>query len=164
MREVEVKALLVDPYQNAPVLLLKDQSSEKVVPVWIGSPEATAIAMELQHREFPRPLTHDLLKSAIQVLGGALDMVVIDNIQEATYYATLFVRDRAGEVHELDARPSDSIALALRMKSPIYISEEVFATSAIELPDNDEDEDQREQFQSFVDHEMNVADFKRFIQ
>lgn len=163
MREVEIKALLVDPYQNAPVILLKDHGSEKVVPVWIGSPEATAIAMELQHREFPRPLTHDLLKNLIQTLGGELDMVVIDNIQEATYYATLFVRDKAGEIHELDARPSDSIALALRMKSPIYISEEVFAASAIELPEG-EDEEQRERFQTFVDHEMNVADFKRFIQ
>jgi len=108
MREVEIKALLVDPYQNTPVVLLKDQSSDKVVPIWIGTPEATAIAIALQQREFPRPLTHDLLQSVLETLGGELDMVVIDHIEDSTYFATLVVRDREGEVHEIDARPSDS--------------------------------------------------------
>lgn len=164
MREVEIKALLNDPYQNTPVILLKDQNSEKVVPVWIGIPEATAIAIALQQREFPRPLTHDLLQTVLDTLGGELDMVVIDNIQDATYYATLFVRDRQGEVHEIDARPSDSIALALRMGSPIYISEEVFAASAIEMPVSEEEDPEREQFRVFVEREMNLADFKKFIQ
>lgn len=163
MREVEIKALLVDPYQNTPVILLKDQQSEKVVPVWIGNPEATAIAIALQGKPFPRPLTHDLLQTMIETLGGELDMVVIDNIQDATYYATLFVRDRQGEVHEIDARPSDSIALALRTESPIYISEEVFSASAIEMPISD-DEREREEFRVFVEKEMNLADFKKFIQ
>ncbi len=163
MREVEIKALLVDPYQNTPVILLKDQNSEKVVPVWIGNPEATAIALALQQREFPRPLTHDLLQAVIEALGGELDMVVIDNIQDATYYATLYVRDRNGEVHEIDARPSDSIALALRADSPIYISEEVFAASAIEIPFTDDDQE-REAFRAFVEKEMNLTDFKKFIQ
>jgi len=163
MREVEIKALLVDPYQNTPVILLKDQNSEKVVPVWIGNPEATAIAIALQEKPFPRPLTHDLLQTVIDTLGGELDMVVIDNIQDATYYATLFVRDRNGDVHEIDARPSDSIALALRTESPIYISEEVFSASAIEMPISD-DEQEREEFRVFVEKEMNLADFKKFIQ
>lgn len=163
MREVEIKALLVDPYQNTPVILLKDQQSEKVVPVWIGNPEATAIAIALQGKPFPRPLTHDLLQTMIETLGGELDMVVIDNIQDATYYATLFVRDRKGEVHEIDARPSDSIALALRTESPIYISEEVFSASAIEMPISDDDRE-REEFRVFVEKEMNLADFKKFIQ
>ena len=163
MREVEIKALLVDPYQNTPVILLKDQKSEKVVPVWIGSPEATAIAIALQEKPFPRPLTHDLLQIVIDTLGGELDMVVIDNIQDATYYATLFVRDRNGDVHEIDARPSDSIALALRTESPIYISDEVFDASAIDMPIS-EDEQEREEFRVFVEKEMNLADFKKFIQ
>lgn len=165
MREVEIKALLVDPYQNTPVILLKDQNSEKVVPIWIGTPEATAIAIAIQQREFPRPLTHDLLQNAIDVLGGELDMVVIDHIEDATYFATLFVRDRDGEIHEIDARPSDSIALAVRTGSPIYIAEEVFAASAIDLPYPEEgNEEQREQFHTFVEREMNLTEFKKFIQ
>lgn len=163
MREVEIKALLVDPYQNTPVILLKDQKSDKVVPVWIGNPEATAIAIALQEKPFPRPLTHDLLQTVIDTLGGELDMIVIDNIQDATYFATLFVRDRNGDVHEIDARPSDSIALALRTESPIYISDEVFDASAIDMPIS-EDEQEREEFRVFVEKEMNLADFKKFIQ
>ena len=163
MREVEVKALLVDPYQNTPVVLLKDFNSDKVVPVWIGQAEATAIAIALQEKEFPRPLTHDLLQTMVNTLGGELDMIVIDNIQDATYYATIFVRDTGGNVFEVDARPSDSIAVALRMSTPIYISEEVFTSSAVEMPETD-DEEEREQFKSFVEQDMDLADFKRFIQ
>jgi len=166
MREVEVKALLVDPYQNTPVILLKDEETEKVVPVWIGSPEATAIAMVLQEREFPRPLTHDLLQMVIDNLGGDMDMLVIDNIEDSTYYATIFLRDPYGDVHEIDARPSDSIALALRTQSPIYISDDVFDASAIEMDEiaDEEDEETRERFKDFVEREMNLSDFKRFIQ
>lgn len=163
MREVEVKALLVDPYQNTPVVLLKDFNSDKVVPVWIGQSEATAIAIALQEKEFPRPLTHDLLQTMVNTLGGELDMIVIDNIQDATYYATIFVRDDGGNVFEVDARPSDSIAVALRMSTPIYISEDVFTQSAVDMPETD-DEEEREQFRVFVEKEMDVADFKRFIQ
>ena len=164
MREVEVKALLVDPYQNTPVVLLRDLSSEKVVPVWIGNSEATAIAIALQSKEFPRPLTHDLMQTMVQTLGGELDMVVIDNIQDATYYATIFLRDSGGNVYEIDARPSDSIAIALRMSTPIYVSEEVFAASAIDMPDTTGNHQDREQFRVFVENEMNLADFKKYIQ
>jgi len=163
MREVEIKALLVDPISNTPVILLKDQSSDKVVPVWIGHPEATAIALKLQNKDFPRPLTHDLLKNIMEGLGGKLEKVVIDTIQDATYYATLFVRDREGKTHEIDARPSDSVALALRMASPIFISDEVFELSAIELPFVDEDE-QRAEFLKFVEERMRLADFKKLLQ
>ncbi len=164
MREVEVKALLVDPYQNTPVVLLRDLSSDKVVPVWIGNAEATAIAIALQEKEFSRPLTHDLLQTMVQTLGGELDMVVIDNIQDATYYATIFLRDAGGNVYEVDARPSDSIAVALRMSTPMYISEEVFAVSAIDMPDTTEMPKDREQFRVFVENEMNLSDFKKYIQ
>ncbi|MBI1729275.1 bifunctional nuclease family protein [Candidatus Acetothermia bacterium] len=163
MREVEVKALLVDPYQNTPVVLLKDFNSDKVVPVWIGNAEATAIAIALQEKEFPRPLTHDLLQTMVQTLGGELDMVVIDNIQDATYYATIFLRDPNGNVFEVDARPSDSIAIALRMSTPIYISEEVFANSAVDMPDTTGDEQDREKFRVFVENDMNLINFKKYI-
>ncbi len=162
MREVEVKALLVDPVHNSPVILLKDQNSDMVVPVWIGSPEATAIAIELQNKTFPRPLTHDLLKEVILALGGELEKVVIDHIQDGTYYATIFIRTKEGTIEEIDARPSDSVALALRMGSPIYIADEVFEASAIELPLTEEEEE-REQFKKFVE-EIDLAEFKKFIQ
>lgn len=163
MRAVDIKALLVDPVHNSPVILLKDRESDMVVPVWIGNPEATAIAIELQNKTFPRPLTHDLLKEAIIALGGELEKVIIDHIQDGTYYATIFIQDSEGNVQELDARPSDSVALALRMNIQIYISDEVFEASAIELP-LAEDEEEREEFQQFVEDKMDLSEFKRLIQ
>lgn len=162
MHEVEIKALLVDPVHNSPVILLKDRQSDMVVPVWIGNPEATAIAMELQNKIFPRPLTHDLLKEAIIALGGEVEKVIIDHIQDGTYYATIFIQDSEGNIQELDARPSDTVALALRMNSPIYISDEVFEASAIELP-LAEDDEELERFKQFVE-KIDLAEFKRLSQ
>jgi bifunctional DNase/RNase len=166
MREVEVRALVMDPTQNMPVLLLRDPQSKKVVPVWIGQPEATSIAMVLQQREFPRPLAHDLIKAILKSLGGDLDMIVIDSIQDSTYFATLYVRDQTGKTHEIDARPSDSIAIALRLGSPIYVSEEVFQVAAVDMPAADDEGETNEnvdRFRAFVESEMKLADFKRFV-
>ncbi len=166
MREVEVKALVMDPTQNMPVLLLRDLQSSKVVPVWIGQPEANSIAMVLQNREFPRPLAHDLIKTILKDLGGDLDMVVIDSIQDSTYFATLYVRDHTGKTHEIDARPSDSIAIALRLGSPIYVSEEVFQVAAVEMPPLEDDRERdfpEDRFRAFVESEMKLADFKKFV-
>lgn len=166
MREVEVRALVMDPTQNTPVLLLRDPQSKKVVPVWIGHPEATSIAMVMQQREFPRPLAHDLVKAILKSLGGDLDMIVIDSIQDSTYFATLYVRDHTGKTHEIDARPSDSIAIALRLGSPIYVSEEVFQVAAVEMPAPEDEgmtKESEDRFKTFVESEMKLADFKRFV-
>lgn len=168
MREVEVKALVMDPQQNMPVLLLRDPQSKRVVPIWIGQPEATSIAMIMQNRDFARPLPHDLVKVLLKSLSGELDMVVIDSIQDSTYFATLYVRDHTGKTHEIDARPSDSIAVALRVGSPIYVSEEVFQVAAVDMPTAPEDEgdanDFHSRFKAFVEGEMKLADFKKFVQ
>ncbi len=158
MREAEIKALLIDPFNNAPVILLKDLHSNKAMPIWIGESEAMSIALGLQHNEFPRPLSHDLMKEIIEGLGGSVEKVVITNLKEGTYYATVFLRRADGGTVEVDARPSDSLALALRMGSPIYIDEDVFAASAIESPFAEEDA-----FQDFVDYHMNLSQFKKFI-
>jgi bifunctional DNase/RNase len=165
MREVEVKALVMDPTQNMPVLLLRDLQSNKVVPVWIGQPEATSIAMVLQNREFPRPLAHDLIKAILKDLGGDLDMVVIDSIQDSTYFATLHIRDHLGKTHEIDARPSDSIAIALRLGSPSTSPRRSSKSrpwrcrcstrTKRDLPED--------RFRAFVESEMKLADFKRFV-
>ncbi|MCX8102888.1 MAG: bifunctional nuclease family protein [Candidatus Bipolaricaulota bacterium] len=166
MREVEVRALVMDPTQNTPVLLLRDPQSKKVVPVWIGQPEATSIAMVMQQREFPRPLAHDLVKAILKAFGGDLDMIVIDSIQDSTYFATLYVRDHTGKTHEIDARPSDSIAIALRLGSPIYVSEEVFQVAAVEMPAPEDEgmtKENEDRFKTFVESEMKLADFKRFV-
>lgn len=164
MRKVEVKALVVDYIQNTPVVLLQDPISEKAVPVWIGQNEAHAIAYGIQAKEFPRPLTHDLLKNMISTLGGELEKIIIDSLHDSVYYATLYVRDLDNVVHEIDARPSDSVALAVRGDVPIFIEEDVFEHAAIDMPTDEEDEVvQSEKFENFVEGKMNLSDFKKFI-
>jgi len=164
MRKVEVKALVVDYIQNTPVVLLQDPVSEKAVPVWIGQNEAHAIAYGIQAKEFPRPLTHDLLNNMISTLGGELEKIIIDSLHDGVYYATLYVRDLDNVVHEIDARPSDSMALAVRGDIPIFIEDAVFESAAIDMPqDDDEDGMQSEQFENFVEGKMNLSDFKKFI-
>ena len=158
MREAVIKALLVDPSNNSPVVLLKDRYSSKAVPIWIGDAEAMSIAFGLQSDRFPRPLTHDLMKTLIDDLQGSVEKVVIGDVHEGTYYASIFLKDGEGEVYEIDARPSDSLALALRLDSPIYIAEKVFETAAIESPFMEEDD-----FQEFVEYDMNLGEFRRRI-
>ncbi len=164
MRKVEVKALVMDYIQKTPVVLLEDPVSEKAEPAWIGQSEAHAIAYGLQEKEFPRPLTHDLMKNLLGALGGELEKIVIDSLHDNVYYATLYIRDVDNVVHEIDARPSDSVALAVRGEVPIFIEDDVFDNAAIEMPDH-EDEDDAEtqaQFEDFVEDKMKLSDFKKF--
>jgi hypothetical protein len=158
MREAEIKALLVDPSSNSPVILLKDRHSSRAMPIWIGEAEAMSIALGLQQGQFPRPLSHDLMKSIIDDLQASVEKVIISELRDQTYYATIFLKNPNGEVVEVDARPSDSLALALRMGSPIYVADEVFEASSIESPFEEEDA-----FQEFIEFGMNLSQFRRII-
>jgi len=158
MREAEIKALLMDPFNNAPVILLKDRNSSKAMPIWIGEAEAMSIALGLQNSRFPRPLSHDLMKAIIDDLEGSVEKIVITGLKEGTYYATIFLRSSDGKSVEVDARPSDSLALALRIGSPIYIADDVFEASAIESPFAEEDA-----FQDFIEYKMDLSQFKEII-
>ena len=122
--EVRVQSLWVDGTTNTPVVMLKELSGERVLPIWIGPGEASAIAAELATMEFARPLTHDLLCAVMKQLGGSLQKVVINRVEDSTYYAELLVL-KNGELISLDARPSDSIAIALRSDTQIFAHEEL---------------------------------------
>lgn len=156
MREVVIKALLVDPSNNSPVVLLKDRDSKKALPIWIGETEAISIAFGLQSEDFPRPLTHALMKAVIEDLHATVERVVIKSVKDGTYYASIFVKDDQGDVLEFDARPSDSLALSLRVECPIFIDEEVFASSSIESPFAEEDE-----FGDFIEYGLDLGEFRR---
>lgn len=156
MREVVIKALLVDPSNNTPVVLLKDRLSRKALPIWIGDAEAISIAFGLQGEEFPRPLTHVLMKQMIEDLEARVEKVVIRTVQDGTYFASIFLRDIHEDVLEFDARASDSLALSLRSGCPIFISDDVFQTAAIESPFADEDE-----FQEFVEESLDLKEFRK---
>jgi bifunctional DNase/RNase len=129
MVRVRVAHLGLDRTSNTPVVVLKEEEGERTLPIWIGAPEANAIALELQGVKPERPLTHDLMKLLVAGLGGELRRVVISGLRENTYVAELLIY-RGGEVFEVDARPSDSIALALRMHAPIYTIDDLLNRSA----------------------------------
>lgn len=131
MIEVRVAHLGLDKTSNTPVVILQEQNGERVLPIWIGPAEASAIAMELAGMKFARPLTHDLLKQVIVGLGAELRKVIITQVKDNTYYAELHIY-RGDAIVNIDARPSDSIAVALRLKAPIFTSEELLEHTAID--------------------------------
>ncbi len=131
---MRVAHLGLDRNTNAPVVVLQEKDGQRVLPIWIGPAEASAIAMELAGVKFSRPLTHDLLKQVIVGLGGELRRVLITSVKENTYYAELHIY-RNGDVVQVDARPSDSIAIALRLKAPIFSNGSLLDTSPIATVD-----------------------------
>jgi uncharacterized protein len=132
MIEVTVQSLGLDRSSNTPVVILQERDGARVLPIWIGPGEASSIAMELAGMNFSRPLTHDLFASAITGLGGALKRVIITKVVDNTYYAEMIIA-RDGEFFSLDARPSDSIAIALRMEAAIYATEDLLEHTSIEI-------------------------------
>ena len=134
--EVRVQSLALDRTTNTPVVILQELDGERVLPIWIGPGEASAIAMQLADMEFSRPLTHDLLCSVLKSLGGTLQKVIITRVQKSTYYAELIVH-RNGDVYSLDARPSDSIAVALRVDARIFADDTLLEIASIEVADEE---------------------------
>ena len=130
--QVCVQSLGLDRSSNAPVLILKELKGQRALPIWIGPGEASAIAMELAQMKFSRPLTHDLFVSMIGGLGGTLQKVIISRVKESTYFAEMIIR-KNGEIVSIDARPSDSIAVALRMNAEILAHEELLGSTSIEV-------------------------------
>ena len=130
--QVSVQSLGLDRASNMPVVILQEHDGERVLPIWIGPGEASAIAMELAEMKFSRPLTHDLLASVLGGLGGALQKVIISRVEENTYFAEMIIR-RNGEVISVDARPSDSIAVALRLQADIFAHEALLERTPLEV-------------------------------
>jgi bifunctional DNase/RNase len=124
MVQVRVSGLIVDDNSKSPVVILQEIEGERYLPIWIGPFEAQAIANEIQGKKFPRPLTHDLLASTIGSLKGKVSRIVINDLKDKTFFASIII-ERGEEVVSLDARPSDSIALAVRAAAPIFVSEKI---------------------------------------
>lgn len=139
MVEVAVARLGLDGNTNTYVVILREVGGERVLPIWIGQAEAESILLEMNHVKKERPLTHDLCKSLIAGLGGTLRRVQITRVQKATYFAELHI-DRETEEYRIDARPSDSIAIALRIPAPIFADESLLAVPGEEAPNAEEEE------------------------
>jgi len=159
MIELQVGGLGFDPRNMSPLVLLRDPEEMNFLPIWIGIFEAAAIAMELQNAKPPRPMTHDLLKSFIEQLGGELQRVVINDIKEGTFYANIEVK-KDKKVLKIDARPSDAIALAVRAHIPILVSEVVMMQA--KLVNAEKDEEETKKFKDFIQN-MKPEDFTKYF-
>ena len=122
--EVQIRGLMLDPVTNMPIVILKDIESDLVLPIWVGVFEANAIALELEKTATPRPMTHDLLRNIARGLNATVTKVVVSDLREDTFYATIWMLQEGEEV-AIDARPSDAIALALRWDCPIFVARAV---------------------------------------
>lgn len=142
--EVEIRGVILDPVSNTPIVILKRTDQNMFLPIWIGLYEANAIALELEGVGTPRPMTHDLLRTVVMALGGRVEEVVVHSLVENTFHARIVVQTHGEQRIEVDARPSDAIALALRCHAPIRVSEEVFkAANAMDFSGGAEDQEQR---------------------
>jgi hypothetical protein len=128
--EVRIRGLMMDPNTNAPIVVLKDVSSDAVMPIWVGLHEANAIAIEIEKVAAARPMTHDLARNIMRHMNGQLDKIVITELRDDTFFAVLWIR-QGSEFITLDARPSDAIALALRSDCPIFVSEQVMQSAKL---------------------------------
>lgn len=165
MKKATVKALVLDKLNNAPVVLLGIEGTNKILPIWIGACEASAIAMILEETEFDRPLTYDLMINIIDGLEAKVEKVYINRIEDNTFYARLILRDLTlpegeEEFIEFDARPSDAIILALKSEAPIYVSNEIVTEYTVSF-EGKKFEDDDEKFKEFVEN-LNIEDFKKF--
>jgi len=129
MVEIQIDGLAMDLVSNSPVVVLASRELNKVLPIWIGHSEAWAIAMEISGLGSKRPMTHDLFRNTVLALGGKIEKVEITDLKDQTFYARLHILSGDKRI-DLDARPSDSIALALKAKCPIYVNEELFSIKA----------------------------------
>ena len=127
--EVKIRALMMDPNSGTPIIILKDVNSETMLPIWVGAYEANAIALEIEKIAPQRPMTHDLLRNLILEMGASVERVVVTELRDNTFFAMIIMKDRAGDALMIDARPSDAIALALRVDCPIFVNEEVIRAS-----------------------------------
>jgi uncharacterized protein len=126
--KMDVKALIVDPIANVPVVILRDADEKNFLPIWVGVFEANAIALQMEGVTTPRPMTHDLLRNIIRQIEGDVTRVVINSLEENTFYAQIHIR-LAGRELTVDSRPSDAIALALRTHAPLFVEESVLEKS-----------------------------------
>jgi bifunctional DNase/RNase len=126
---MKIQGLMIDPVSQMPIVILKDDSGQQVLPIWVGVFEANAIATQLEKILSPRPMTHDLLRNTIEHLGATIARIVITDFRESTFFATMYL-EREGQTIEVDARPSDAMALALRCDASIFVEESVIEKSS----------------------------------
>jgi uncharacterized protein len=153
--EMKIRGLMMDPVTNMPIVVLKDVSGEGVLPIWVGIYEANAIALEIEKVTTPRPMTHDLIKNVLTGLEAQVSKVVVSELREDTFYAVIWM-ERDGHMITIDSRPSDALALALRVDCPIFVEDEVLKSSklAAAISDKASSEELRKWLENLNDDDL----------
>ena len=160
MIEMRVMGIALDTRTGSPIVVLNDLDNRKALPIWIGSAEASAIIRKIENLVVSRPMTHDLIVNLIEKAGYELDRIEINDVEKETYYATLFLT-KDEEVIELDARPSDAIAVAIRVDAPIFVTANVLVNGAVST-DSAKDEEESQEFKNFV-QSIKPSDFEKLL-
>ena len=150
---MSIKGLMLDPVSNSPIVVLKDDEEKFFLPIWVGIFEANAIALQLENVTTPRPMTHDLLRNMIAELDGRVTRVVINDLRDSTFFAQIRVITSQRTL-ELDARPSDAIALALRTEAPIFVAQTVLDQAQTISPDAEDDEKVKKLFEQLDSEDL----------
>ena len=153
--EMRIRGLMMDPVNNAPIVILKDVNGNTILPIWVGPYEANAIALEIEKVNTPRPMTHDLIKNVLVGLDTYVHKIVVTELKDDTFYAVIWL-EREGRAISVDSRPSDALALALRMDCPIFVEDEVLKNSkvAANLSDRAASEEQRKWLENLGDDDL----------
>ncbi len=162
-KEMKISGMAIDPFTNVPIVILRDMEEKSTVPIWIGLLEASAIATVLENIQFSRPMTHDLFKRVMDTLNVVIEKIVVNDLKDNTYYATIYLTSN-GVQYQIDSRPSDAIAIALRTDAKIYMEESVIEKSKkIELtkPDDMTTEEAKKKWAEILEN-LNPEDFGKY--
>ena len=151
MIEMQLEGVRVELPTNQPIVLLRERDGERYLPIWIGASEAAAIALSLQGVQTPRPMTHDLMKNMLEELGVRVDRILITELRDGTFYSVIEMGQN-GSSFEISSRPSDAIALAVRLGVPIFAHEEVLGEASIVIREDEEQEQEVEKFREFLEN------------
>jgi len=158
---MKVMGIALDTRTGSPIVVLHDMDNRKALPIWIGSAEASAIIRRIENIEVSRPMTHDLIASIVEKTGGTIDRVEINDVEKETYYAIIYIKDKEGNEVEIDARPSDAIAVAIRVDAPIFVTANVLANGSVSC-DAAKDEEEAQEFRSFI-QSIKPSDFEKLL-
>lgn len=161
MIEMKVMGIALDTRTGSPIVVLHDKENRRALPIWIGSAEASSIIRKIENLSVARPMTHDLIISIIEKTGYKIDRVEINDVEKETYYATIFLTDNEGKTIEIDSRPSDAIAVAIRVDTPIFVTANVLSNGSVST-DSAKDAEEAEEFKNFV-QSIKPSDFAKLM-
>ncbi len=161
MIEMKVMGIALDTRTGSPIVVLHDKENRRALPIWIGSAEASSIIRKIENLSVSRPMTHDLVVSIVEKTGYEISKVEINDVEKETYYATIFLVDKEDNILEIDSRPSDAIAIAMRVNAPIYVTPKVLSTGSVST-DSAKDAAEAEEFKDFIQN-IKPSDFTKMM-